>query len=263
MSDDLLATGRNVDDFIDALKLLDEKLGERDAGPMALRAVGGFALICHDLRKGRSTTLDIDTVTPTMAADQASAVIDTARELGFPEDWINDDTVLAMDGVTTQEDCDAMDAMIGARYLPAADVVDGFPKLENIDLEIADLPTLAHSKAFAMLAVGQGRTSKDALDFMDVARALDAPTLSLMHERMPWLDDPELDGFDAAMCDAIPSLDDETLDRAKSTNAMEHDDEPSDPYDIDDVYDDLGHIDDMDGLDAMTGYDDGYDDYPF
>ena len=52
----------SIDDFKEALLLLDARLKEIDAKPIQIRAIGGFALMFHGLR-GDKQTIDIDSLT--------------------------------------------------------------------------------------------------------------------------------------------------------------------------------------------------------
>lgn len=169
-----------LDDFTEALEMLDGILDER----IEIRAIGGFALIWHGLRSG-GVTGDIDTVTPTYPRKARRAIDTVARELALPPDWINNDAVLSFDGETTWDDVDAFDALLDARY-DKAEV-----GLDKVSLFVADLPTLAKAKAFAVEDIGIGRTQKDADDLRSVLRAMRVRSADYAREALPWLGDPE------------------------------------------------------------------------
>lgn len=211
ITNETIRAGLTLDGFKLALVDLDRELADTGAEPMRLRCVGGFALMCHGLRQENPVTLDIDTVTPTPTRRQQRAIANVAARLHLPDDWINNQTVFTAADVTSEADCAQFDELVHARYEPAADVMGkstirsidaAFARLDNLDVAIADLETLARTKAFAVTAIGEGRTGKDATDFIDVAHALGADTLTQAHEMLPWLDDPELADFDYKLsCD--------------------------------------------------------------
>lgn len=216
--DDTITGGLTLDGFKLALVELDRELTE----PLNLRAVGGFALMCRDLRKTMPVTVDIDTVTPDPAPAQQAAIERVAARLHLPGDWINNSTVFAPGDATTQEDCDAMDVMLDADYEPARLVMDPsqdpsidaeFAAMRHISLDIATLETLAHAKAYAVLSIGCGRTGKDALDFIEISREMGIDTLAEAYKRLPWLNDFEFEGFGEALtadlCDADGYVDTE------------------------------------------------------
>lgn len=230
-TDDTLAAGINLDGFKLALIDFDQELEERDARPVTINALGGFALMCHDLRTERPITLDIDTCSPDFDEPQTEALHAVARRLHLPEDWINNQIVFSRGARTTDDDCYALDTMLEATYLPASKIIEpsenseideDFFNMSLVTLNITELPTLAKSKAYAVTSIGQGRTSKDALDFIDVLRALGCDTLSEACDRMPWLMDPEFSdisdildetlGEDNSFVDIDLSIDDDLVD---------------------------------------------------
>lgn len=211
-TDDTLAAGINLDGFKLALIDLDQELEERGARPVTINAFGGFALMCHGLRTERPITLDIDTCSPDFDGLQTEALHAVAKRLHLPEDWINNQIVFARGERTTDEDCHALDTMLEATYLPASKIIEqsnhseideDFFNMSRVTLNIAELPTLAKSKAYAVSSIGQGRTSKDALDFIDVLRALGCNTLNEACDRMPWLMDPEFSDLSAILDETL------------------------------------------------------------
>lgn len=127
---------KNLTQFLHALEALDAELGSMNIPePIRVRATGGFALLAHGLRED-GFTVDIDSITE----DYDSAVRDTinrvATDLNLETDWINNQAV----GNSVEETMDALDAVfIASDY--------GF---ENIDLSIADVPTLTRAKAIVV-----------------------------------------------------------------------------------------------------------------
>ena len=211
VTDETIRAGLTLDGFKLALIDLDHELADQRAEPLQLRCVGGFALMCHGLRQENPVTLDIDTVTPTPTRRQQRAIDAVAARLHLPDDWINNQTVFTAADETTADDCRQFDRMVDARYEPAAAIMSrsqtpaidrAFQSMRNVTVTVADLATLAHTKAYAVTAIGEGRTGKDATDFIDVAHAMGANTLTEAHRLMPWLDDPELSDFDYKLsCD--------------------------------------------------------------
>lgn len=201
-----LHCGYNINAFKLALVELDRRLDAAGTDPLPIRAQGGFALMCHGLRRGAyAVTMDIDTVTPTPTPAQQACIDSLARDWSLPADWINNDMVFTMDDdATTQDDCDAMDMMLDARYVDiksldckSTSVLDDmFDHMTHITVKVADLQTLARAKAYASLSYGQGRTAKDVSDLIEVSRAMGAESREQMRRAMPWLDTPEFAGID-------------------------------------------------------------------
>lgn len=87
----------NLDDFKIAFKKLDVYIDDainegnslfEESNPLIVRAIGGFALIYHNLRFG-GVTADVDDVCeiPLCYKDLIKKV---GHDLGIPEDWLND-----------------------------------------------------------------------------------------------------------------------------------------------------------------------------
>lgn len=127
---------KNLRQFIHALSALDAELeGLNLPEPIKVRAIGGFALLSHDIRED-GYTVDIDTLTNDYDQRVRDAINRVASDLWLERDWINNQAAAdsAEDAIT------AMDAaFVAADY--------GF---DNIDLSIADIPTLTRAKAMAV-----------------------------------------------------------------------------------------------------------------
>lgn len=127
---------KNLEQFEDALHDLDAELRRLDLdGPIPVRAVGGFALLVHDLRDD-GYTVDIDTITDTYPAPVRDAINRTAARLQLERDWINN--------MAAGESADETLAMLDAVFVP-----QDFG-LERIELSVADVPTLTRAKAIAV-----------------------------------------------------------------------------------------------------------------
>lgn len=127
---------KSLAQFVHALRALDEELRGLDLPePIKVRAIGGFALLSHDIRED-GYTVDIDTLTEEYDERVRDAINRVAADLWLERDWINNQA--AAD--SAEEAIATMDAVfIAADY--------GF---DNIDLSVADIPTLTRAKAIAV-----------------------------------------------------------------------------------------------------------------
>ena len=192
---------------------------------ITIRAAGGFALLWHGLREG-SYTADIDTVTPSYEPMVQTAIEDVGKRMDLPPDWLNNDAVLAMDDVVTEEDVRAYDELLDASYEPKA---TGF---RHIELEVASLDTLVRAKAFATCDVGIGRTSKDLGDLVALLCAAGISSYGEALSRYPWLDEPKFTPCRGMLRDSFDAPDTErgspfTADVRASVVRGRRDDSPS------------------------------------
>lgn len=183
-------------DFKEALELLDSLVNE----PVELNAIGGFALIVHGLRS-TGVTADIDIAAPSFSENVEHAVEEVAKRLNLPPDWLNNDSVFSFGDKTTQEDVDAFNDMLNAAYEP----VD--LGLRNIKLYVADLATLAKSKAYAASDIGMGRTEKDMDDLVNVLHAIGLFTPGQAVKALPWLKEPEFEHTLKALDNCLSDFD--------------------------------------------------------
>lgn len=174
----------SLDDFIEALDLLSRYL----ENPIELRVVGGFALMARRLRLS-GVTADIDTVTADWDVSTYSAITRVANELNLPPDWINNDTVFSYGDCVTEEDVEAFDELLNARYEPFDFGI------ENVRIHVADVNTLVRSKAFAASDIGLGRSEKDLDDLVSLIDAAGARNYRQALEMFPWLTDVEFSGL--------------------------------------------------------------------
>ena len=86
-----------LEDFREAFKKLDEAIdneirsGNNDfceTSPLIVKAIGGFALLYHELRIS-AVTADIDS-TVSIPSCYKSVIRKVAKELDIPQDWLND-----------------------------------------------------------------------------------------------------------------------------------------------------------------------------
>lgn len=177
---------RGLEELVGALHELDGELSAREAGPMEVRALGGFALAYRGLRP-EGLTVDIDTATPTYPADVRRAIEAVAERRGLAGDWVNNQTVFSFGDVVGPDDVAALDDMLDARYLPVED-----ERFDNIDLQVADVPTLVKSKAYAVCDIELGwRDEKDLADLVSALAAVGVDDVGAACSRFPWLMDPE------------------------------------------------------------------------
>lgn len=174
-----------IDDFSSILHALDDSLSASGYGKrVTIHAVGGFAMLWHGLRT-TGVTGDIDSITPDYDFTVSQHVAEVAKMFDLEPDWLNNDAVFTMDDYVTEEDVECFDAMLEAHY----DKIDFGLKL--IDISVADLDTLAKSKAYAVNDIGIGRTGKDLDDLCNVFHKVGCDTLGRAVNRYIWLSDPE------------------------------------------------------------------------
>lgn len=144
----------SIDDFKEALLLLDARLKEIDAKPIQIRAIGGFALMFHGLR-GDKQTIDIDSLTKPFPQPVLDAVKRVGKELDLEEDWLN-------------TDCATLQGFM-RELAPKINWLDTDYPLQKIDLKVADPLGLARSKA---KAVHDGGLVPRGTDKEDIIRIL-------------------------------------------------------------------------------------------
>ena len=128
------------------MKALDELLVSENQHPIEIHAIGGFALAFRNIRED-GLTRDIDTITPDYPPSLARLIVKVAELIGLEHDWLNNDAVGSIDGLTSRDAVMRHDAMLDARY---EEVPLGFKK---ITLRVADLGTLMRSKLYAVDAI--------------------------------------------------------------------------------------------------------------
>jgi len=129
---------KTADELENALALLDAKLAMLDlAGPIEIKAIGGFALLKHKIRDDdRAYTVDIDTVTRDYEKRVVQAIEEVGEEAFLDKDWLNNYNVL-------DNDAEHVEFMIGAEWIPQD------MGLKNIQVAIATVPTLTRAKIIA------------------------------------------------------------------------------------------------------------------
>lgn len=165
---------KTLDQLNEALRALDARL----TAPITLRAVGGYALMHHGLRGtdlgADALTTDIDTVTADFAPEIRAAIAAVAAELGLAGDWINND-VVGENPLGSDAAVEHLEHLVDATWLDAP----LSEKLEYIELQVADLPTLTRLKLAAVDdAAYNGRTQ----DLPDLISLLDAQHISTVGE---------------------------------------------------------------------------------
>lgn len=176
---------KTLDILLDALKALDELLVSENQHPIEIRAIGGFALAFRNIRED-GLTRDIDTITPDYPPSLARLIVKVAELIGLEHDWLNNDAVGSIDGLTSRDAVMRHDAMLDARY---EEVPLGFKK---ITLRVADLGTLMRSKLYAVDAISLGaRGAKDAQDLEAILNKMGFSNIDAAVRSMPWLDCPE------------------------------------------------------------------------
>lgn len=190
------------DEFVDVLRMLDEKLDSRGyRGKVDIHAIGGFALSWHGIRE--SGTGDIDTVTASYPDDVVECIREVGREADISENWLNNDCVLTYDpdDIVGDEDVCFHDSALGASY---GDSGVGF---SHIDLKVADIDTLVRSKVEAVnLGFGSTRTSKDLVDLGKLFQSQGIGSLKQAVSRYPYLGGPEYSSCRKSISDNLAAF---------------------------------------------------------
>lgn len=173
---------RTNEQLTEALHRLDERISK----PMTLHVLGGYALSHHGARPASVLTADID-VANVLNPEIRSHVSDIARELDLETDWLNNDVVYTEHDEADQDDVDALDAMLDARYEPTGQ------SFNHMHIEVADIPTLTKAKAFAAEDIGRGRTTKDLDDLVRLLEMQGCDTLGATTRMFPWMKDYDFD----------------------------------------------------------------------
>lgn len=145
---------KNLDQFRHALAELDARLTALEVSePVLIRATGGFAMLVHGLRDD-GYTVDIDTITDTYPPQVRAAINDVAADLHLEQDWVNNMAA----GHDAQDTLEILDAVFIAQDY-------GY---ENIDLRVADVPTLTRAKAIAVDVDAMSGRSRDWTDLLQL-----------------------------------------------------------------------------------------------
>ena len=162
-----------LNDFYNALKTLDKKLEycKDQKKSMNIKAIGGFALLFHNIRKN-GYTADIDTVTIDYNENIINLIEETAKEYDFPLDWINNYNVLENDIKTIEEMIDPI--------WEREDI-----GLKNINLWIGDIETLMNSKIIAVEDTEISGRVQDLPDLIDILKHLKIDSVKKLNSKYP------------------------------------------------------------------------------
>jgi len=149
--------------FKEALYCLDSELSGVQNLPVIIRAVGGFALLYHEIRLS-GYTVDIDSVTEDFPQEVMKCIEKIANKFDFPTDWLNNYNVL-------DNDVEAIEMMIDPDWIQI------YPDLQNIEIYVADLNTLLRSKLLASDSVQESGRLQDFPDLVTIFRKLGCFTL--------------------------------------------------------------------------------------
>jgi len=215
----------------DALRLLDHELnGLQLNEPVQIRAIGGYALLKHGVRRAEEAyTVDIDTVTADYSAAVIAAIERVAEKAGLDPDWLNNYNLMG--------DPEDVEQVLDAEWLPQP------MDLRNIAVSIASVPTLTRAKIIAADTAALSGRQRDASDLEDLLehqgiKSLsdfqrlypdpydeypDAQALVRRHlgvagapkakDRFPELNDVSLDGLDEDWADLDSVLVDHDFER--------------------------------------------------
>lgn len=163
------------DDFAAALKVLDGKLADTGTS-IEIKAIGGFALLYHDIRK-YGYTVDIDTVTHDYDKDVLETIEGVAKDLELPPDWLNNYNVF-------ENDPDLVEMMLHAEWRE-----DERIELNNIKLYVATLDTLFMSKAIASEDAHETKRMQDIPDLSDLIKVMGITSIDQVDKRFPDIKD--------------------------------------------------------------------------
>jgi len=147
--------------FKESLALLDKKLAQANIS-IEIKAIGGFAMLYHQIRKD-GYTQDIDTVTPDYSSEVQTLIEEVGNELDIDANWLNNDNVLDNDVETAELILE-----------PFWDRLDwGFT---NIELYVADVETILRSKVIAAEDDDLSLRTQDFPDLIDIFESMGTTT---------------------------------------------------------------------------------------
>lgn len=165
---------KTSDELLEALRELDLELGSRGLS-IEIRAMGGFALLVHGIRKGhRAYTADIDTVTPNYPAQVQSLIAKVGARLGLDPDWLNNYNVM--------DDAEHVEMLIQAEWEPM--VLAGAP-LRAIKLSVASMATLTRAKRLAAEDAQLSGRAQDAPDLVELVARQGITSINQYDARFP------------------------------------------------------------------------------
>lgn len=164
---------KTADELDEALRLLDHELnGLHLAEPLEIRAIGGYAMLKHGIRRADNAyTVDIDTVTADYSAAVTRAIETVGAKLGLDSDWLNNYNVMG--------DAEDVDDMLDAEWLPQS------MDLRNIAVSIASIPTLTRAKIMAADTAELSGRDRDIPDLEDLLDHQGITTLRQFDQRYP------------------------------------------------------------------------------
>lgn len=151
----------------DALRLLDHELASLELKePLQIRAIGGYALLKHGVRKGdMAYTVDIDTVTRDYSAEVVAAIETVADRLSLDRDWLNNYNLM--------DEPEHVEQMLDAEWEPQA------MDLRNIAVSIASVETLTRAK---IIAADNAEFSGRDRDLIDLKALLEHQGITSMSQ---------------------------------------------------------------------------------
>lgn len=165
---------KTSDELLEALRELDLELGSRGLS-IEIRAMGGFALLVHGIRKGRRAyTADIDTVTPNYPPQVQKLIAEVGARLGLDPEWLNNDNVM--------DDAEHVEMLIGAEWEPMA--LAGTP-LRAIKLSVASMATLTRAKRLATEDAELSGRAQDAPDLVELVARQGITSINQYDARYP------------------------------------------------------------------------------
>jgi len=135
------------------LKLLDSKLSKTGT-TIEVKAVGGFALLYHGIRKD-GYTVDIDTVSHDYPTEVTALIHEVGTAMGTEAEWLNNTVVFNNDVATVE-----------AMLEPFWEKTD--LGLSCISLYVADIETLLRTKLIAADDTELTGRTQDMPDLLDI-----------------------------------------------------------------------------------------------
>ena len=157
----------SIEDFIIALKKLDDLLVREDLDAIDIYAIGGFAMMYYGVRKD-GFTIDIDSLTKSYDVKVINLIKVVGVQLGLDTDWLN-------------TDCATLDG-----FLPLADTIEWKKTdyvFKRINLMVADISGLIKTKAKAIHDGGLVPRTTDKKDLVATLKYIGIDNIQALDTR--------------------------------------------------------------------------------
>lgn len=157
----------SIEDFITALKKLDDLLVREGLDAIDIYAIGGFAMMYYGVRKD-GFTIDIDSLTKSYDVKVINLIKVVGVQLGLDTDWLN-------------TDCATLDG-----FLPLADTIEWKKTdyvFKRINLMVADISGLIKTKAKAIHDGGLVPRTTDKKDLVAALKYIGIDNIQALDTR--------------------------------------------------------------------------------